>query len=143
MDGRDFLKLAQRLASGNSEAEWRSAVSRGYYASFHVASSFVTSLGFTVPEGPQAHGFLSYGLQNCDIEKVEVIGNKFNSLKSLRINADYRLGRTINKKTSDKNVQRAERIISEIESIANNNSSLKQNIKNGMKKYYRNNGYIL
>jgi uncharacterized protein (UPF0332 family) len=37
MTGRDFLALAMQLAGGGSEAEWRSATSRAYYAAFHVA----------------------------------------------------------------------------------------------------------
>jgi hypothetical protein len=35
MNWRDFLPLAARLAGGTTEADWRSAVSRAYYAAFH------------------------------------------------------------------------------------------------------------
>jgi len=49
MSGRDFLPLAQRLAAGPTEAEWRTAVSRAYYAAFHVARLLMTDLGFAVP----------------------------------------------------------------------------------------------
>jgi uncharacterized protein (UPF0332 family) len=33
---RRFLAVAQRLAEGSDEADWRSAISRAYYAAFHV-----------------------------------------------------------------------------------------------------------
>ena len=39
MNWRDFLSLAARLAGGATEADWRTAVSRAYYAAFHVDSN--------------------------------------------------------------------------------------------------------
>jgi uncharacterized protein (UPF0332 family) len=55
MNGRDFLPLATQLAGGTTEAEWRSAVSRAYYAAFHVARRLLSELGFTVPRADRAH----------------------------------------------------------------------------------------
>jgi hypothetical protein len=37
MDFRACLALAITLRDGSTEAEWRTASSRGYYAAFHVA----------------------------------------------------------------------------------------------------------
>ena len=37
MTGRDVLAVASQLAAGSTEAEWSSAISRAYYAAFHVA----------------------------------------------------------------------------------------------------------
>jgi uncharacterized protein (UPF0332 family) len=37
MTGADFLPLAHRLAASSSEPEWRTAISRAYYAAFHAA----------------------------------------------------------------------------------------------------------
>jgi len=37
MTGRELLAVAQQLAGAGTEAEWRSAISRAYYAAFHVA----------------------------------------------------------------------------------------------------------
>ena len=54
MTGEDFLPLAIRLAAGRSEPEWRTAVSRAYYAAFHVARDLMENLGFTVPRGDRA-----------------------------------------------------------------------------------------
>ena len=44
MDEREFLKVALSLLAGASEADWRSAVSRAYYAAFHVARNLVVVL---------------------------------------------------------------------------------------------------
>lgn len=49
IDGRDFLLVANDLLAGDTEAKWRSAVSRAYYAAFHAARKFLTACGFTVP----------------------------------------------------------------------------------------------
>ena len=49
MNWRDFLVLAGRLGGGAAEAEWRSAVSRAYYAAFHVARLLLSDLKFTIP----------------------------------------------------------------------------------------------
>jgi uncharacterized protein (UPF0332 family) len=56
--GKDFLILAELWITGTSEAEWRSAVSRAYYAAFHVARQLLRTLGFLVPRGDQAHAYL-------------------------------------------------------------------------------------
>jgi len=59
MTGRDFLALADQLASGGTEAEWRSAISRAYYAAFHVARELLQDLRFSVPHADRAHAYLS------------------------------------------------------------------------------------
>jgi len=40
----DLLALAGTLASGVCEAEWRCAVSRGYYAAFHACGDWHNAL---------------------------------------------------------------------------------------------------
>ena len=45
MAGPDFLPLAGRLVAGTTEPEWRTAVSRAYYAAFHVARRLLEDLG--------------------------------------------------------------------------------------------------
>ena len=54
MNWRDFVPLAARLAAGAAEADWRTAVSRAYYAAIHVARRLLSDLGFTVPRRPGA-----------------------------------------------------------------------------------------
>lgn len=36
MKFRDYLDVADEFSEGDGEAHWRSAISRAYYAAFHV-----------------------------------------------------------------------------------------------------------
>jgi hypothetical protein len=44
MTGREFLTVAIQLAGASTRAEWRSAISRAYYAAFHVARESLEEL---------------------------------------------------------------------------------------------------
>ncbi len=89
MNWRDYLSLAIRLAAGPGEAEWRSAVSRAYYAVFHVARRLFTDLGFTVPRADRAHQYVVFRLGNSGDAAVEQAGRDLETLRRLRNRADY------------------------------------------------------
>lgn len=89
MDFRHYLALAATLAAGTTEAEWRSAVSRAYYATFHVARELLLSLGFRVPRGERAHGYLWLRLANAGVVHVRGAGNRLNDLRRQRNRCDY------------------------------------------------------
>jgi uncharacterized protein (UPF0332 family) len=89
MNWRDFLLLANRLAAGPAEADWRTAVSRAYYAAFHVAHGLLTDLNFTVPRADRAHQYLVYRLSNSGEAVVEQAGRDLDTLRRLRNRADY------------------------------------------------------
>jgi uncharacterized protein (UPF0332 family) len=89
MTGHDFLHLAQVLASGATEAEWRSAVSRAYYAGFHVARDLLWDMGFKVPRADAAHKYLAFRLQNCGHGPLEQVGRDLDALRTDRNHADY------------------------------------------------------
>jgi len=93
MDARDFLTVADKLAAGSTEADWRSAISRLYYATFHVARDLLGDLGFFVPRADRAHGYFHLRLANCGNPQVAWAGVVMNNLRSLRNQADYDLGR--------------------------------------------------
>ena len=65
MNGRDFLVVARRLATGSDEAGWRSAVSRAYYAAFHVGCELLAGRRFQVPRADRAHNFVYVRFNNC------------------------------------------------------------------------------
>ena len=65
MNPREFLDLAGEWAAGTREGEWRSAVSRAYYAAFHVARTLLQDCGFAVPAAEQAHAYLWLRLANA------------------------------------------------------------------------------
>jgi uncharacterized protein (UPF0332 family) len=89
MNWRNFLSLATRLATGPTEADWRSAVSRAYYAAFHVARRLFGDLSFTVPRADWAHQYLVFRLNNCGESVVEQAGRDLDTLRRLRNRADY------------------------------------------------------
>jgi uncharacterized protein (UPF0332 family) len=91
MNPRDFLNLADALAMGTEEAEWRSAASRAYYATFHVARQLLQGCGFAVPRADQAHSYLGQRLSNCGHPDVEEAGESLNEMRTRRNKADYDL----------------------------------------------------
>jgi hypothetical protein len=91
MTGHDFLTLAVALATGPTEAEWRSASSRAYYAAFHLTRDLFSGLGFAVPRADPAHKYLAYRLQNCGEPRLAQTGRDLEILRSSRNQADYDL----------------------------------------------------
>ena len=89
MNGRDFLDTARHLAGCGGEADGRSAVSRAYYAAFHVARQLLADLNFTVPRADRAHQYLVFRLSNCGESVVEQAGRDLETLRRLRNRADY------------------------------------------------------
>jgi uncharacterized protein (UPF0332 family) len=89
MNWRDFLSLAAQLAAGNNEADWRTSISRAYYAAFHVARRLVSDLGFTVPRADRAHQYLVFRLSNSGEPAVQQTGRDLETLRRLRNRADY------------------------------------------------------
>jgi uncharacterized protein (UPF0332 family) len=89
MNWRDFLPLATRLAAGTTEADWRTAVGRAYYAAFHIARRLFAGLSFTVPRADRAHQDLVFRLSNSGESAVEQAGRDLETLRRLRNRADY------------------------------------------------------
>lgn len=89
MNWRDFLRLASRMAADSTEADWRTAVSRAYYAAFHVARRLAADLRFTVPRADRAHQYLVFRLSNSGTAVVEQAGRELENLRRLRNRADY------------------------------------------------------
>ena len=118
MDFRDFLSLADSLANGTTEAEWRSACSRGYYAVFHVARQLLLGLGFHVPQADRAHGYLWLRLSNADAAEVQRAGTLLNDLRRERNRADYDDHRTITQAAAVQSVRFAEEVIQALDAAA-------------------------
>jgi uncharacterized protein (UPF0332 family) len=92
MDADDFFTLAQRLAVRPTEAERRTAVSRAYYAAFHLALQLIDSrFGVVVPIN-QAHVKLAFCLQSGTTNTTAVdAGQLLATLRDARKIADYQL----------------------------------------------------
>jgi hypothetical protein len=62
---QDLRKLTNRLAVRPTETEWRSAISRAYYAAFHVARQLMFDLHFNIPRTDDAHKYIYLRVNNC------------------------------------------------------------------------------
>ena len=85
---RDLLNLAESLSRGATEAEWRCAVGRAYYAAFHQARDMLQALGFQIPRAELVHAFLWKRLRSCGQSSVGRAGSKLHELRSVRNRAD-------------------------------------------------------
>ena len=113
MDPHDFYQLASQLANSPHAAELRTAISRAYYAIYHVGVTLLESLGFRLSSGPAGHGDVRNRLSNSGDPEMMRVGNQLGQLQSQRIAADYRLRNTSveNPKTAQAVVQQAQRMI--------------------------------
>jgi uncharacterized protein (UPF0332 family) len=117
MTGRDFLAVAIRLTAGREDGDWRSAVSRAYYAVFHTARSLLTELGFSVPREDRAHKYLSFRLMNATVGQTARAGNDLDNLRTERNRADYDLGSHFDAADAGQSVKVAERAILILEAL--------------------------
>lgn len=92
MTGREFLDTARRLTLLTAEADWRSAVSRTYYALYLECREALRRWGFVIP---QRGSHREVGLRlsvpvNVDLNSIAKV---FQRLSSERNRADYDLSR--------------------------------------------------
>lgn len=87
----EFQDTAARLAQGTTEGDWRSAVSRSYYATFHYFREFLLSHGLSIGRGAQCHFNLYVGLLHCGIAPMTDIARRLDDLRRARVDADYDL----------------------------------------------------
>ncbi|MFL5343071.1 MAG: HEPN domain-containing protein [Gemmataceae bacterium] len=118
MNPRDFLDLANELAGGSTEAEWRTGVSRAYYAAFHVARQLLTRCGFAVPRAEQAHGYLWLRLCNAGHVDVGKAGGDLGRLRSFRNAADYDIDKSFDPQLGSTCVLLATDIVQVLEDAA-------------------------
>jgi uncharacterized protein (UPF0332 family) len=117
MTGHDFLTVADDLAAGTTEAAWRSAISRAYYAAFHVAREFLIRLGFRVATGDRAHAYLWLRLSNTKDPVADACGQLLQDLRSRRNTADYDLSRPCNQKLAQDAARDALDVIQDLDGL--------------------------
>lgn len=91
MRGDDFLQIAQQLLKIPSEAAYRTATNRAYYAAFHRCVAFLSGLGFEASIGPQAHGQLQGRINNSGVIEGQQLYRILHRLYDRRRVADYDL----------------------------------------------------
>ena len=83
-----FLDVADELAQAGGPSRLRSAVSRAYYAVFHVASEASAELG--APRS-NSHDVIGDRFQTSEDPGISALGQRFLNLKSAQHHADYKL----------------------------------------------------
>lgn len=88
-DWADYLVLAERLAEqATDEATQRTAISRAYYAAYHVAAEFVRAHGLL--RAAHSHRTVWGTLVANPNPDLSNVGMRGNWLKQTRMRADYR-----------------------------------------------------
>ncbi len=141
MTPRDFFALAEELIEGDTEAHWRSAVSRGYYAAFHVARLLLGRCGFRVPESERSHKYVSDRLSNSGDPAVNRAGLDLDGLRDERNRADYDLRRRLSRRDADDVVEAARPIIEALEA-AEADAAVLSAIAQAMREYERGRGDV-
>jgi uncharacterized protein (UPF0332 family) len=136
MDPHQFLEVADELSRGLREAEWWSAVSRAYYAAFHVAGGLLETCGFRVPQADQAHGYLWLRLSNSGHPDIDEVGRHLGRLRSDRNWADYDLHRSLPQQVALSSVSRASDIIKLLDLVAAE-EAYRSRLTEGVKRYER------
>ena len=95
MNPKEFQYLASGLVEKNGAfpSEYRTAISRSYYAVYNIGISLLNEMGFTIPKRIDAHVLMRRHFNNSgNIELIEA-AEKINNLKTKRKHADYDLDR--------------------------------------------------
>jgi uncharacterized protein (UPF0332 family) len=91
MDGREFLDVAERLAQGNTEADWRTATGRAYYGLMQEMNAALLRWGFGPARRDRVHTFVRLHFIYASDGELKAIGIILEQLVSLRNLADYQL----------------------------------------------------
>jgi uncharacterized protein (UPF0332 family) len=132
MTGRDFLPTARRLAGGRDEGDWRSAVSRAYFAAFHVTRDLLIALRFRPPQADCAHEYVYRRLNNCGLKPVVDAATVLTELRRRRNRADYDMHRANSASDAADAVIDAEFIIQTLDALT---SIERTQITDAMKVY--------
>src|SRR5262249_50350360 len=89
MDGRAFLGVARELALGRTEAHWRAAVGRGYYALILEGGDLLPHWGFTPPPRQNVHTFVRLQFLYASSRDLKLVGDTLDRLARWRNQADY------------------------------------------------------
>ena len=91
MDGSRFLDVARELVRGRSEAHWRSAAGRAYYALMLEGREALHRWGFVAPPRDQVHSFVRLRFSFASDGDLKQVGRALEELGKLRNQADYQL----------------------------------------------------
>ena len=139
MNPKEFQHLALRLAEhGAFPSEFRTAISRSYYAVFNLGVILLKELGFTIPNNQYAHEEVRRHFNNSGDNDLIELAAKIDDLRTQRNHADYDLDMhdVENKKNAKLYVHSAERLIKTMEKrcTGENCTQIKKSIEDWKKK---------
>src|SRR5262245_38709901 len=91
MNGRAFLRVARDIIRGATDAHWRAAAGRAYYALFLEGRDALAGWGFRPGPGENVHPFARLRFVYAADQEVKDIGRARDRLVRLRSKADYDL----------------------------------------------------
>ncbi len=120
MDGRAFLRVADELSQRATEADWRTAAGRAYYAVFHESWSASLRWGFMLPPRENAHHFVRLRFRYAANADLQALARALEALGYLRNLADYHLsnrGRFATNADVRQAVRNAETAITQLDAV--------------------------
>ena len=91
MHAKEFQKLADSLAKGTGAAELRTAISRAYYAVYHVSVELLGEMSFQIHKNATGHREVLDHLSNSGDAEVQRASVQLGDLQGKRNRADYDL----------------------------------------------------
>jgi hypothetical protein len=91
MDPRQFLAQSGRLIIGARPEDARTAISRAYYAAYHVALHALQAMNAPAPKAAAAHGETPRLLGACTDKDIQLMARDLSDLFGRRVQADYQL----------------------------------------------------
>jgi len=108
----DFLNIAKGLVGiKDSEAAYRSATSRAYYASYHEALDVAVKQGFNSPTEFSCHGQLAVHFAQRGGVHERGISSQLSSLRRKRNRSDYNLDMNVTELAARSSIEDAEDIL--------------------------------
>ncbi len=91
MDGRDFLAVAREVVRGPTEAHWRTAAGRAYYAAMLALRDGFARWGLSAPPQASVHQLTQRRVFTSRDGDMKRIGRLLQRLRDARVIGDYEL----------------------------------------------------
>lgn len=125
---KDFLELAKELydIKNAPEANFRTSVSRSYYALFNYVKNCLQSMSFKIPKDAAGHQIAMRLFKYCGNEKLQEVAGYLEEMRIDRNKSDYDLDSTIDYQTAKFNYIKAMDSFKEITNETNGQNKKSQ-----------------